>query len=332
MIFIREVNTLSLKLLERIYRQSRHYQVRQRAHCLILASQGVKIEELSKIFQVSYKTLYNWFNRWETEGMVGLYNKPGRGCKPKFNTAQKQKIKEWTKQEPRQLKQVVQQVKEEWGIEVSSKTIQRIIKMLKMSWHRMRRDVGGEPEPIEYAEKSAQIAEFKRLEDEGTINLYYLDETGFCLIPSVPYGWQDIGEYLTIPSRPSPRLNVLGIMNKNNHLEAYVSSQSINSDVIIACIDTFFPTVDQPTVIVVDQSSIHTSDAILDKIEEWKERGITIFKLPAYSPELNLIEILWRFIKYEWIEIDAYKNWQSFVASVEKILREFGKNYVINFV
>ena len=63
MIFIREINPLSLKLLERIYRQSRHHQVRQRAHCLILANQGVKVEELMKIFLVSYKTIYNWFNR-----------------------------------------------------------------------------------------------------------------------------------------------------------------------------------------------------------------------------------------------------------------------------
>jgi transposase len=51
----------------------------------------------------------------------------------------------------------------------------------------------------------------------------------------------------------------------------------------------------------------------------------------TYSPELNLIEILWRFIKYEWLEIDAYSSWQSLVSSVEKILKEFGDNYVINF-
>ena len=125
-----------------------------------------------------------------------------------------------------------------------------------MTWHRMRRSVGGEPDPIEYEEKQTQLEEFKRLEDQGEINLYYLDETGFCLIPCVPYGWQDIGEYLTIPSRRSSRLNVLGIINRNNHIETYVSSQSINSDVVIACIDAFFPTVDKPTVIVVDQASI----------------------------------------------------------------------------
>jgi transposase len=46
--------------------------------------------------------------------------------------------------------------------------------------------------------------------------------------------------------------------------------------------------VERPTFIVVDQASIHTSNAIFNKLEEWKERGLTIFELPTYSPELNL--------------------------------------------
>lgn len=332
MIFIREINSLSFKLLERIHHQSQYHQVRQRAYFLILADQEVKVEELMKIFKISYKTIYNWINRWESSGIVGLYNKPGRGRKRIFSSEQESKIREWALSEPRQLKKVLQKVKEEWEIESSTETIKRILRKFHMSWHRMRRDVGGEPDPVEYKEKSAQLTDFKRLESEGKMDLYYLDETGFCLVPSVPYGWQNVGEYLPIKSRRSSRLNVLGIMNRNNHLETYISSQSINSDVVIACIDAFFPEVDKPTVIVVDGSSIHTSDIILDKIEEWQERGITIFKLPSYSPQLNLIEILWRFIKYKWIEIDAYKNWQTFVASIEEILRGFGKNYVINFV
>ena len=106
MIFIREINSLSAKLLERIYRQSRHHQVRQRTQYLILANQGVNVEELMRIFQVSYKTIYNWFNRWETEGIRGLYNKLVRGCKPIFNSEQIQQNREWTLQEPRQLEDV----------------------------------------------------------------------------------------------------------------------------------------------------------------------------------------------------------------------------------
>ena len=89
--------------------------------------------------------------------------------------------------------------------------------------------------------------------------------------------------------------------------------------------------VERQTFIVVDRASIHTSNAILEQFEEWKERDLTIFELPTYSPELNLIEILWRSIKYEWLEIDAYSSWESLVSSVEIIFKEFGDNYVINF-
>jgi hypothetical protein len=113
-----------------------------------------------------------------------------------------------------------------------------------------------------------------------------------------------VGESLTIASLRICRLNVLGIMNKRNHLETYVSEQSINSDVVIAGIDACFATVDKP-IIVRDQASIHLSNAIFEKLEEWKERHISIFELPTYSPHLNLIKILWRFIKYEWMPIDA---------------------------
>ena len=41
---------------------------------------------------------------------------------------------------------------------------------------------------------------------------------------------------------------------------------------------------------------------------EWKQRSIHIFELPSYSPEMNLIEILWRFMKYQWLEIKAYQS------------------------
>ena len=44
MFLLRDINPLSFKLLNRIYRESRHHQVRQRAHFLILISQNVKNE------------------------------------------------------------------------------------------------------------------------------------------------------------------------------------------------------------------------------------------------------------------------------------------------
>jgi DDE superfamily endonuclease len=99
------------------------------------------------------------------------------------------------------------------------------------------------------------------------IDLYYLDESGFCGIPCVLYKWQDIGEYLSIDSRQTQRLNVLEIRNRQNTLHAYVSEQTINFDAIIACIDNFFAVMERSTFIVVDRAYIHTSNAIFDRIE-----------------------------------------------------------------
>ncbi len=226
----------------------------------------------------------------------------------------------------------MQKVQQDWGISISTKTIKRVLKAVRMSWHRFRRVVSGQPNVQEYLQKQAELETLKQLEDQGELDLYYLDEAGFCLVPCVPYGWQPIGQTVEIESQRTRRLNVLGLMTRANQLHSYVSTGSITSEVVIACIDAFFPTVNKRTVIVVDQASIHTSDAIYDKLAQWQQRNIEIFQLPSYSPQLNLIEILWRFIKYEWIEISAYQSWQSLVKYIEKVLREFGGNYVINFV
>jgi transposase len=53
--------------------------------------------------------------------------------------------------------------------------------------------------------------------------------------------------------------------------------------------------------------------------------------LPPYSPELNLIEILWRFMKYYWLPFSAYMSFQDLLQSIEDILTRFGTDYTIAF-
>ncbi|NNM59570.1 MAG: IS630 family transposase, partial [Legionellales bacterium] len=53
--------------------------------------------------------------------------------------------------------------------------------------------------------------------------------------------------------------------------------------------------------------------------------------LPPYSPELNLIEILWRFMKYSWISFSAYSCFNSLKTEIERVLCEVGMKYKITF-
>jgi transposase len=81
-----------------------------------------------------------------------------------------------------------------------------------------------------------------------------------------------------------------------------------------------------------DNAPFHRSKSFREKIKEWKEKKMEVFYLPEYSPHLNLIGILWRFMKYKWIESGVYKSWKTLVAYVEDVIINFGTKYRINFV
>ncbi len=238
--YIKGLTKETLKLLDRINKESNYYQVRQRAHCIKLSYQGYKISELMKIFQVSRNTIYNWFNNWECSSLAGLYNKLGRGGKKLFNLSKEKKIKEWVKETPKNLEKVKGRIKKEWGITTSKDTIKRIIKFAKMSWRRVKKIVGGNPVTEIYNKKVKELEELEKQESKGKIEIRYVDESGFCLIPYIPYAWQENKQQIGVKSQQSKRLNVLGFLTKNNQLEAYTFKGSINSDVVIACIDDFF--------------------------------------------------------------------------------------------
>lgn len=329
--FIQGLTHETLHLLTRIHKQSQYPQVRQRAHCIVLSFRGYSIQQLHDIFQVSRLTIYNWLNAWESRFLTGLYDKKGRGRKPKLTQEQKEKVREWIKKYPKNINKIRVLIKEEYDITLSKQTIKRILKSLHFSWHRVRRKVKGKPDPVEYQQKKDELELLKDLEDAGLIDLFYFDESGFCLTPYMPYAWQEEDHPIAIESSRSKRLNVLGFMNRRNELQAYSIEGNVNSDIVIDCIDQFCQTVTKWTVIVMDNAGIHKSKNFEIQQARWKEQNVELFFLPPYSPELNLIEILWRFIKYDWIDFEAYASWRTFVDHIEEILARFGEEYIINF-
>lgn len=54
---------------------------------------------------------------------------------------------------------------------------------------------------------------------------------------------------------------------------------------------------DRPCVVVMDNAPFHTAGAIREREAKWEARGLTLYRLPAYCPHLNLIEGVWRRLK-----------------------------------
>lgn len=155
----------------------------------------------------------------------------------------------------------------------------------------------------------------------------------------VPYGWQPIGETHRIPCQRSKRLNVLGFMGRNNELFFHTSDQSVNTETVITAFDAFsdhyyhteFKRSGKLCFVPLDNASMHQSEAFWDKMEDWLLKGVIPWHIPPYSPELNLIEILWRKIKYEWLPMSAYHSRVQLKISVVDVLENVGKKFLITF-
>ena len=100
---------------------------------------------------------------------------------------------------------------------------------------------------------------------------------------------------------------------------------------VIACFDRFCAQIAKETVVIVDNASTHTSHAFRARLADWADKGLIIKYLPTYSPELNIIEILWRFIKYEWLPLSAYQNYKQLKQELQNVLESIGSKYLISF-
>jgi len=283
------------------------------------------------IFQVDRITIYHWFHTWESRRLAGLYDQAKQGRPAKCTPEQKTQIRTWAKACPKNLNKIAVLVAEHFDLRISMSTLKCLLKSMALSWRRVRKGLKGEPDPGEYQQKKQALHDLQQQASQGILDLYYFDESGFCFTPYLPYAWQEKGQTILLESGPSKRLNVLGFLSKDNELQAYGHLGSVNSDVVVRCINDFCKDLDKKTVLIMDNSPIHTSETFQDNIPRWEEKGLDIFYLPKYSPELNCIEILWRFIKYEWIELDAYKSWTHLVNYVENVLQNFGDKYKIIF-
>jgi transposase len=331
----RPLSTEEIEALTALMRSNESFVVRQRAHgVLLLFNNGRSYEDVADIFDVHPNTVRNWAERWTGARIDGLYDRPGRGPKPMFTAVEEELIVACVEREPRSLQAALPEIERLTGKRPSLDTLRKLLKRHGKVWKRQRKIPKGTPTPEEYAQGEADLQELARLAADGEFALIFFDESGFSLMPAVPYAWQDRGRTATlgIPASRSARIEELGFLNPaTGALRLFAHRGSVNSTLVIDVLDIYCDELEQPAVVVLDNAPVHVAKAVLDKRPEWERRGMTLYFLPRYSPQLNPVEILWRRMKYAWMPRWAYTSVGALQDALREITNGFGKCYGIEF-
>ena len=162
--------------------------------------------------------------------------------------------------------------------------------------------------------------------------MVYYDESGFSLNSNIPYAWQEKGLELKIPKSRSKNITISGFLsNDGNRLASYKTIGFVDSEMLIGIFDDFASQISKETIVILDNAPTNTSKLFSSKIENWNDLGLKLLFLPPYSPQLNKIETLWRFIKYQWLDISSYFSFENLDNNLEKVLSDFGSKCTINF-
>lgn len=175
------------------------------------------------------------------------------------------------------------------------------------------------------------MIELEKQAQQGTIDLFFGDETKFSEQGYVPYGWQFKDENIAIPVCRGKSINCFGLLSRSNQFKYRNSKKNIDADFIIETLDELSFEIMKPTVIVLDNARVHTARKIKELLKLWQNRGLYIFYLPPYSPHLNIIERLWKEMKQAWIKPNDYSSADQLFYAVDRVCSAIGNQLFLNF-
>lgn len=150
----------------------------------------------------------------------------------------------------------------------------------------------------------------------GKRAVFFVDAAHFVLAPFLGFLWSVARVFIQAPSGRQ-RFNVLGALNAVTHEliavtnEAYITAESVCE--LLEKIAKLY--VGIPVSIFLDNARYQRCALV---IEKEKSPKIELCFLPSYSPNLNLIERLWKFVKKKCLYSTYYEKFPAFKAAISK--------------
>jgi transposase len=307
----------SVKQLQDFALNHPHANTRSRALALFLKSAGIPHHRIQSLLNISGNTLRTYLASFMEGGLERLTETKYQGSESVLAPFEHRIRQYLTDTPPSSAKQARAAIEELTGISLDVSAIRRYIKSLGVIY----RKVGAIPAKadVEQQEKFKTEQLEPRLDDakKGRREVYFMDAAHFVLGAFLGFVWSFSRTFVKTPSGRQ-RFNVLGALNAvTKELITITNSTYITSTQVCELLKKIKLQATLPITIVLDNARYQRCKIVIGLA---KTLNIELLFLPPYSPNLNLIERVWKFTKKECLNSRYYADFNLFRATIVDFL------------
>jgi transposase len=281
--------------------------------------------KIARLFNISEDSVSRYVREYEQSGLSGVledrYYKPTSSVEA-FLSCLKCRF---TLQPVHTAKEGMEVIEQVSGVKLSEEQVRRIMKRLGMKFIKTA-PRPGKADPTKQLEFFNEQLE-PRLQEAaaGERKVFFVDAAHFVMGAFLGMIWCFERVFIKTPSGRK-RYNVLAALDSQSKELMKVTNESyINSSTVcelIAAIRALHSEV--PITLVLDNARYQHCQLVVDYAKLMK---IELLFLPSYSPNLNLIERLWRLVKAKALKNKYYSNFKRFKAGVDEVLESLDTKY-----
>jgi transposase len=279
----------------------------RRFRAVQLARLGWVHRDIAEALGISEPAVSQWLAHFATAGTAGLRSR-AHGGHAKLTARQKALIPDflWHGAEAYGFQgefwtcaRIAKVLHEELGVTYHKDHVARLLRSL--GWTPqipITRAVQRDEEAIDRWRQERWPQLLRRARREHRI-LVFTDESGFYLLPAVVRSYGPKGQTPVLYHwEGRDHLSVMAAVTTSHKIHTLVRRQALNGLHSIEFLKHLLWQLSGALLVVWDRSPIHRRRAVTDFIKEVGERTLVVEALPAYAPDLNPVEWLWKHLKY----------------------------------
>ena len=343
--------------LQKALRESQSSQLTQRILILLLMNDGKTYQEISEFLGCGYRTVAYWCVHGDPDHIELLHDERKKGNHQKVTKEYIELLMQIIEKEPSELgyefgrwstARLATYLAEVTGIELSGEQVRRILEKKKYAYLWAKYSLEDKQDLKNREAFKAKLQGYLEASKQEPVKLlrretlreqvWLWDETGFSLRVIRRKSWGKKGKRKKVTGQRSRgRVNVMGglryhdkkrmcyFIEKRAGESFYEQVEKLNEYVKSEWVkqgnqEDDFQAKGTRILIILDNASYHKKKDILRRIEQ-NLPNIQLYFLPAYSPDYNLIELVWHSAK-EYIAHRLFKSVSELEALLNRLLNQ----------